>query len=973
MSVTLLGHPRYLAAEGEVGLQLTKPAALLIYLACRADWVSRDELALFLRPEADDKTARNALRLTLNRARKLPWSEGLEQDQNRLRFTPESDLADFKLALGKGDWAAATHLYDGDFLTGADLALPSFMAWLDVERAALATAWQEAALKHAERLSEDARYSDSAQVLARVLAADSLAEDILQRYLRSAYLAGEAAAALAAFERFRIQLEDELSLEPLAETAKLAQTIRAAKELSPLESQKSVNVPLAILRPPQTVGRSVEKKQLAANTGLSVIKGEAGVGKSRLAADLAPNALTLQGRDGLNHVPYFPILEFIKTLPELPDLGAYTEDVRRLLPGAAVAPPQDGATAKARLLEALARLLESQADCIIFDDLQWADAATLELFVFMAHRAATPLYATLRSFEVSAELAEILSSLRGLLNYRELELTPLDQRAVAELLSSLFPQDSEAPEFSTWLTKTSGGNPFFLLETLRALFEAKILSETEAGWYSSLDSVTRSYAELALPPGVAALVERRVRGLSSQSKRLLDIAAVLADALTPELAARLGALSVWAAADALSELESRGLLKNAHFAHDLTRQALYEALPDAKRRFIHEQIANVLINADELIRAEHYYLADAPARAAGLWFNVARFRFSEGNFVAEALALYERIVSLDIATADFYRAQAYLAGRYRTHNRLEETNTLIDSVLTNSSDPLARTYALLQKTTLHFFEGDMDAAQQTQAAAERQVSDFDDAGLQRDVALNRVYLDQHAGKTTQALALAQKILSEARLEPPDFGLISWLSVAAYVHCTLGEFEAALALYYEQLDVARSLGFKRQQAQAASDIMATLYDMGRIQEGLSLGEEALELGDFDVMFPLRYHLALAYFEQQRFEDVLVQSRVILSGDSTLNIKSHTYALLAEVHALRSEAAETAQVLNAGLELVKDTSHNDAKAMMSVAALRFGTSEHVEQAKPLLKDLMDVTLPAYIHKDFEAALALGRHEG
>ena len=980
MKLELFGHPQIIHEADATPLPFTKPAYLLVYLACRGEWVTRDELVLFFRPDADESTARQGLRTSLTRARKLTWAQGLEQAGDRLRFTPESDLSAFRRALGEGDWARAAALYRGEFLAGAPgLGLATFENWLEVERAALASAWQGAALKHAAALTEAQEHGKAAGLLARVVQHDPLAEDVLQAYLRSSYLAGEASAALLAFDQFKKQLKAELDLAPLAETEALAETVKRSGNLTPTLTQTKIEVPLTVLRPPTMIGREAEKRALPTESvRLGVVSGEAGVGKSRFVSEVVPNARWLRCREGLTQVPYFPIIEAIKGLNNLPDilaeLGVYRADLARLIPelSEAEAPPTDSEAAKARLLEALARVLESQKSPLVFDDLQWADSATLEFFVFMAHRATLNLYATVRSNERSDRLNEVLGSLRSVAGFTSIELAPLSQDAIADLLTSLSPETGEAQAFSGWLATKSGGNPFFLLETLRALFEARMLETGAAGWYSSLDSVTRGYAELAIPSGVAALVERRVNGLSETAKRVLDVACVVAEDIKVELVAELVGLSVWAVSDAFAELETLGLFENEQFSHDLTRQALYKALPENKRRLLHKQVANASNETlDDLVRAEHYYQAGVLAEAAELWFKVARFRFSAGHFETEATDLYERILTLDLTTPAFYQAQAYLAGQYHSLNKQKEKNALIENVLRNSQDPLARTFALLQKTTSHFLKGEMSEAEATMQAAERQSADFDDKGLQRDLALNRVHLDQYLGKVDEALGLAEQILAEKRLEPADFGFISWLSTTAYVYCTQGRFEEALEIYYEQLSIARQLNFTRNQVHAISDIMATLYDLGRIQEGIELGEQALELGEFDVTFTLRYHLALAYFERKQFEWVHEHSEVILEGDSSLNLRSHTHALLAEVHTEQGNLTETYKALDEGLTLVESIDHNDAKAMMTIAVLKFGTPEHVERTKPFIKHLAKQELPAYIKSDFNAALDLGRH--
>ncbi len=120
IALELFAYPKLCKEALEQSLTFTKPSYLLIYLACRADWVSRDELALFFRPDADLKTARHNLRLLLTRARKFEWAAGLEQEGKRLRFELKTDVADFRDALGNADWQKATELYKRGMNVGND-------------------------------------------------------------------------------------------------------------------------------------------------------------------------------------------------------------------------------------------------------------------------------------------------------------------------------------------------------------------------------------------------------------------------------------------------------------------------------------------------------------------------------------------------------------------------------------------------------------------------------------------------------------------------------------------------------------------------------------------------------------------------------------------------------------------------------------------------------------------------------------
>ena len=956
-----------------------KPIYLLLHLACRREWVGREQLAGLFRPEAPDATARHTVRLLLSRARKLPWAQGLEAEAWRLRWRVDSDLHDFRAAVGRGDWAAATAVYAGPLLNGLpSLNLPAYDAWLDVEREHLHTAWRHAALRHSEVLAGEKAFAEAAALLRRLLHDDPLAEDVLQRYLRAAYLAGQRRDALAAYRSFAEALELELGLAPLETTRQLVDTVRASAPLAPVDTAPAKpSLPLSVQRPPRLVGRSAERAALARSAAAAVlVAGEPGVGKTRLLSEHHPQALRLACLEGVQHVPYFPVVQTVRELwPHLPGLGAYRRDLARLLPELGEpAPPGDPQTARARLLEALAAALETAQKALLFDDLQWADAGTLDVFALLAARRKVPLTGAYRSGEVTPRLDRTVAALRSSGWLEVVDVKPLARAEVQALLADLTGSEAGPPQFSGWLFDRSGGNPFFALETLKALFEAGRLRADEAGWHSDLDALTEAYAELTVPPLVLDVVRRRVRELSEAARRVLEAASVLRSDFTPQRLGPLTGLSEWALLDALAEAEVGGLVVGAAFQHDLLRQAVYSGLPAVRRRFLHGKVAAVLAAdgaAEPLVVAEHWAEAGDLARAAALWFETASNRFDrQPGFVEEALTLYERVVALGTSTVYHDRAQAYLAGQYRSADRGDEARTLLQEVLQRSRDPLALAFALVQQAMFLYLDGDLTRAGEAAEAAAAYAEQTGERSLVRDALQARSFLAHMRGEYLTSLALVGPVVAEMRRAPPTFGFANWLSRLAADYCALGRFEEALACYTEQLAVARRLKLPSQQVMASSDIIATLYDLGRVEEGVALAEEALTLGHYESTYPLRYHLALAYFGQGRREDALEQAHFVAREASSVNLRAHAYALLAELHH-PTELEQSRRALADGLALTADSDVSTAHAIIVVAALKFGSEAQLELVKPRLETLSADALPAYLQADFRAALALGRH--
>lgn len=232
LNLKLLGSPVAYEQDDSEHLPLTKPALLLFYLAYYGQWMTREELAFFFRPEADESTARSYVRKLLNSAKKMSWAQGLEVESERLRWQVDTDIARFLDAFEGGRWYEAIEHYDDDFLKGvSDVGLLSYDAWIDTEREALANKWYTAVLNYANDFEASGQHLEAAEAVKRILAQDEFAEDALRIYIKNLYMGGRREQALKVGGAFRDLLERELGLEPDAETERLIAQIDAAEPL----------------------------------------------------------------------------------------------------------------------------------------------------------------------------------------------------------------------------------------------------------------------------------------------------------------------------------------------------------------------------------------------------------------------------------------------------------------------------------------------------------------------------------------------------------------------------------------------------------------------------------------------------------------------------------------------------------------------------------------------------------------------
>ena len=578
------------------------------------------------------------------KALELPADDMLTSSSGCYRLVlPGDATVDVELAASEAD-AAERALADGDLeralaaaetaraLTGRPLLPDQEGGWVERRRAA----WQQVLVRVLQVLVDvwlaRGRGDEAVQPATELVGLEPFRESAHLRLVRARAAAGDRGEALRAYDHCRRLLAEELGVDPSPELeAAYLELLRDQPAAPPSPQVPLEGAPPAVARGEGPfVGRGPELARLrAAWTGaragrrrLVLVTGEAGIGKSRLTAELAglaerDGATVLLGRcDEQVGVAYLPLraafgphlaacsAERLRALvgPLGGELVRLWPELARRLPGLP-APTQSGPEEERYLLfEAVTGLLDAIASSgpalLLVDDLHEADEQSLALLRHLASAtrpAALLVVLTARDEEATrGDLPGVLADLLRAPGSEHLALGGLDSREVAAIAETFtgLPSSPATAALAGVVHGRSGGNPFLVGELLRHLAETGALAA---------DAIARTAAGPALddvPATVRLVVGQRLARLGGTVRHLLEVASVIGHSADLTLLARvvdhgyddlLDALDAAVRARLLDE--PPGVPGRYVFHHGIVHDLVYTGVPAARRALLHHRVA----------------------------------------------------------------------------------------------------------------------------------------------------------------------------------------------------------------------------------------------------------------------------------------------------------------------------------------------------------------------------------------------
>lgn len=612
------------------------------------------------------------------------------------------------------------------------------------------------------------------------------------------------------------------------------------------------------------VGRRAELTALysaidAASTGdgrTMILAGEGGIGKTRLASAVVQEVERRGWASAVGRaypvetgVPYAPfsdaLLPLLRSL-EPTEITVLTrgseEELAFFFPALG---RQEGRTMamghgspaefKTRLLwnfaQFLSRLAARRPLLLVLENLQWADASSLELLHFTARQIVTEPILLLCTYNEAERSANPLLGIteQSLLSVGAAQLCrlgPLSRADTHELVRSTFgASETAVGEFAELLYERTQGNPFFIEETLKALVDSGRLYQREGTWLGW------EVERLELPQSVREVTAARLSRLSPAARGVADLAATLGTRAEYEVLRAVSPLAETELVSALDELRRQHVLVEQveggavvyDFNHPMLQDVLYRELGAARARLLHASVAEAmeafygaraLEHADEL--AYHFRRAHVEKLAP----KVIQYLAAAGR---SALARYANREAADYLSAALEQARQHgdfglpaerirlVVDLARARQRLGDYESAIRlwdeaAAAADAADDPARLAAIRRQMglALYWSGRHLEALEQYRlgyAAAQR----ADDDALRAQLQLARGISLQELGRAEEARAEVEAALEVAeRLADPVL-LARVHRALLLIHAWTGPFDKAREHGSRAIELAEQVG------------------------------------------------------------------------------------------------------------------------------------------------------------------------
>jgi DNA-binding SARP family transcriptional activator len=925
-SFQLLGSLRIALDDAAVMEIPGKKAVLLLaYLILTYDMPqSRKRIAFDFWPDSTEKQALSNLRKLIHDLR-----ECLPQIDQYITVTTaymhwkqelpcRSDVREFEQAAQGNtlyELLKAEELYRGELLPGF------YEEWLSEKRELLAQTYLNVLDKLVAILESQREFSSALVFANKLLIQNKFREETYRTLMRLNALNKDMAGFAQVYELLSRVLKTELGIAPAEETLQLYRKL--------LQNGGDYEAAAGCSQTP-LIGRidewgnilSVWQQAKEGGTSMLLLKGETGIGKTRLALEFKA-WVESQGIQTafagcyptVRSLAYTPVTGWLRSLP-LPRMNpVWMSELARLLPELFERFPDLPMPTPIReswqlnnWYEAIERMLLAEQPLLLcLDDIQWSDKETLQFISYLLRsgsKAKLLVIATMRNDEYEDDaVGHFFSGLRIERNITEIELAPLNEDDTKRLMAAIVGIPL-ADLNSSGLYADTGGNPLFIVETMR---------EWQMG---------RSKSNYRLSPLVKSVVETRLSRLAPGSMQLISVAAAAGRPVSAEFMALVMEMKEEMVLEQMEQLVQLKIMqefgdRQYGFTHDIVRSVAYNRKNESRRRQYHLQIAHGLIAfhhrqlepaAAEI--AYHFELAGmgveavpyyelAASVAENIYANETRIKYyrklclllpSEqilpylmklgeawiivGNWI-EAEKSYRQWLERSGNSATLRErslCDVALGNCLRLQGNYEEANVYLERALRCfelTEDPSGLTFVYTTLGILHYYMGNYNnvlyylGRRMELAAAENQSrEDCRLFGI-----IGHLFYDQC--EYDQAIFWIKKQISVATENKDKYSIEQAMGLLAMIYMDMDEMDRAYAFIADKMEISSSIGDRMGFANANGMLGRYYWYLGHYAQAtpciVFCLEEAVAIQDWRVAAIMLSYEGRCLLAQQRLED------------------------------------------------------------------------------------------------------------
>jgi len=725
--------------------------------------------------------------------------------------------------------------YAGDLLP-ADI----YESWTEELRESLRLQFLELLHALGQKYVEAGSFVEAAEAFRRVLAVDGLDETAHQGLMRVFAMQGSRTQALHQYKRCEEILLKELGVKPSAETIALAKEIRDEKIQLSSKASGPIRVGptksyFALHKRSPLIGRQSEMKSvsslfddLAQGQGaVLVVQGMAGIGKTRFGQEIVQLAhlrdyqvMVGSAYEGESETPYGAAAEALRGAASASrDLLQFIpQELANAIPEVELIANKTSrggrATAQSNLFAGVLRFLKALAGqspvILLLEDLHFADEGTIKLVNYLARNAADfpfLLAGTCRTIEpeTSSALVSLLSSLERAPSTAFFQLSSLSEIEHQQLLAQILESGEVDAHLATDVFHLTDGNPLFAIEMVDQLRKNEEIKLQDGVWRVG------ELAEPYLPPSLQILLAQKWNRLSSKAQSLLNVVAVAGQQTTLHVLERILQFASEEILDLIDETLAARLLKESgltfRFSHPLFHEAIYQQMSQARRRFLHGQIAGVLeifYHGDPALPvealADHHLKSETPKQALPYLISAGE---RAANLYAHETAIKYYVQALNLDDGSY---------AVKLHECLGDQLGIVGR--------------------------ELESAEHFEAALPS--CELIDARRLRRKAAYRYALAGRLVNAWQHLSAAMDLAKETH----DLEWVHLQYVLAHYHWQKNEFDRALTIARESLNVAEAIGAEADAAKAYEMMALCCAPLGDWQHGLEYEAQRLSKADLN---------------------------------------------------------------------------------------------------------------------------------